>query len=251
MRDDAFWASLVTMPALLDIVEEFLGPDIACFTSHYICKPPGDGHAVLWHQDAGYWKLEPLRAITVSVAINPSTVENGCLWMVPGSHRLPLCCIKLRTDEANMLGSVVDLDAVPPEQTELANLDRQVPVELQPGDVSIHPLILHHSHANRSARRRGGLDIGYTDTGVQIMNEGLYENPIVCRGSAKPGINRYRAWPTYHPEFSMTFCNRAAWDLRAAAANRLEYVQRSSADEPAYTMVQRMMRRIDAGTVRA
>ncbi|MEU0438110.1 hypothetical protein ABZ153_42360 [Streptomyces sp. NPDC006290] len=40
IRNDAFWARLVSDPRLVDIAAFFLGPDLACFTAHYICKPP-------------------------------------------------------------------------------------------------------------------------------------------------------------------------------------------------------------------
>ena len=47
---DPFWLRLVSDPRLLDIAERFIGPDIALFQSHYICKDPGEGQPVLWHQ---------------------------------------------------------------------------------------------------------------------------------------------------------------------------------------------------------
>jgi phytanoyl-CoA hydroxylase len=252
MRDDACWVNLVTHDKLLDIAEKFIGPNIVCFTSHYICKPPIDGHAVLWHQDGGYWRLEPMRAVTLWLAIDESTVENGCLWMVPGSHRLPVCGIKVQKDQDNMLGSIVDLDGLDQAAADLVRTTPEVAIELQPGDVSVHhPHVLHHSLPNRSNKRRCGLDIGYTDTGVRIMNEGLYENPVLCRGVPTPGINRYRAWPSFHPDRSMAFRDQEAWDHRVAKHNRPDFEFMSPTDEPVDRMVQRMMQRIDAGTVKA
>ena len=57
MKDDPFWVRLISDERLLDIAEIFIGPDIALFASHYLCKPPGDGLPVLWHQTAvtGRW----------------------------------------------------------------------------------------------------------------------------------------------------------------------------------------------------
>jgi phytanoyl-CoA hydroxylase len=77
IRDDAFWVRLVTDDRLLDIVKLFLGPNLACFTAHYICKPLFDGHAVFWHRT--YWKLKPMGGITSWLAVDESTPENGCL----------------------------------------------------------------------------------------------------------------------------------------------------------------------------
>ena len=60
MTHDPFWVRLVGDQRLLDIAKLFIGPNIALFASHYIAKPPGEGQAVLWHQDAHYWPLEPM-----------------------------------------------------------------------------------------------------------------------------------------------------------------------------------------------
>ncbi|MBM3459454.1 MAG: phytanoyl-CoA dioxygenase family protein, partial [Armatimonadetes bacterium] len=77
MWDDPFWVRLVADDRILNLVEPFLGPDIALFASHYICKPGGDGLPVLWHQDGSYWPLEPMEVLTVWLAVDDSTPENG------------------------------------------------------------------------------------------------------------------------------------------------------------------------------
>ncbi|MBA3848236.1 MAG: phytanoyl-CoA dioxygenase family protein, partial [Planctomycetes bacterium] len=55
VASDPFWVRLISDPRLLDVAQQFIGPDIALFASHYIAKPPRDGQAVLWHQDGSYW----------------------------------------------------------------------------------------------------------------------------------------------------------------------------------------------------
>lgn len=57
MRNDAFWLRLVSEPKLLDVVQQFIGPDIAVFASHYVCKPARVGSRIHWHQDGSYWPL--------------------------------------------------------------------------------------------------------------------------------------------------------------------------------------------------
>lgn len=108
IRDDAFWVRLVTDNRLLDIAELFLGPNIANFTAHYICKPPYTGKAVLWHQDGAYWNLQPMEAVTLWLAMDYSGPENGCLRMIPGSHKLPLAKLRLSEEVPNMLFSTTD-----------------------------------------------------------------------------------------------------------------------------------------------
>ena len=60
---------------VLDLVEPILGPDIALFSSHFICKPRGNGKRVPWHEDSYYWRgqMQPMEVCTVWLAIDPST----------------------------------------------------------------------------------------------------------------------------------------------------------------------------------
>jgi phytanoyl-CoA hydroxylase len=65
MTNDPFWVRLISDDRLLDIAEQFIGPNIALFASHYIAKPPFDGQPVLWHQDGSYWPLDPMEVVTL------------------------------------------------------------------------------------------------------------------------------------------------------------------------------------------
>ena len=93
VRDDPFWLRLVSDPRLLDIAQLFIGPDIALFASHYISKPPRSGKPVLWHQDGSFWPLEPMSVVSLWLAVDDSNETNGCMKVIPGSHRddSPLC----------------------------------------------------------------------------------------------------------------------------------------------------------------
>src|SRR2546426_172787 len=75
---------------LLDIAEQFLGRNIALFASHYIAKPPRDGQPVLWHQDGSYWPLQPMEVVSMWLAADDSTPENGCMRVIPQTHRMDL-----------------------------------------------------------------------------------------------------------------------------------------------------------------
>jgi hypothetical protein len=70
---------------VLDLVEPILGPDIALFSSHFICKPRGNGKRVPWHEDSFYWRgmMDPMAVCTVWLAIDPSTKQNGCMNVIP------------------------------------------------------------------------------------------------------------------------------------------------------------------------
>lgn len=190
VADDPFWLDLVGDDRLLDLAEAFLGPDLALFASHYIAKPPRSGRPVLWHQDAGYWPLEPMRVITLWLAVDPSTTANGCLRVIPGSHRHDVVPRRRRDDVDSVLGdeSAVEVD-------ESLALD----LELAPGDVEIHhPHLLHASGPNTSDRRRCGLTIRYIPTSTRILGDGgPFPSAFLLRGH--PGRNRYQERPRPDP----------------------------------------------------
>ncbi|MDF3142779.1 MULTISPECIES: phytanoyl-CoA dioxygenase family protein [unclassified Streptomyces] len=248
IRNDAFWARLVSDPRLVDIAEYFLGPDLACFTAHYICKPPYDGQPVLWHQDGAYWTLSPMEALTVWMAVDESTTENGCLRMIPGSHVLPLHKPSARTDEANMLFSAAD-EALVREWAEERGI---VDIELQPGDVSIHhPQLLHCSEANTSAKRRCGLDIGYISTTTRIHSEGLYLDPLLVRGADAAGLNSYRPFPAYREDETIPFTGQDEWNENVAGRNEaLPPRLRALPEETPIETTRRMIDRLREGTVK-
>jgi ectoine hydroxylase-related dioxygenase (phytanoyl-CoA dioxygenase family) len=181
MAGDATWCRIVADDRLLDVAERFLGPDLALFASHYIAKPPADGQPVLWHQDAAYWPLDPMEVCTVWVAIDASTTENGCMRVIPGSHRGPVHGVRDGA-VASVLGSEVAADV---------DESSAVPVELAPGDVSVHhPNLVHGSEPNHSAHRRAGLTIRYIPTSTRIL-EPARGFPLLLRGRPVPGVNDY------------------------------------------------------------
>ncbi|GGN22851.1 ectoine hydroxylase-related dioxygenase (phytanoyl-CoA dioxygenase family) [Actinoplanes campanulatus] len=242
IRNDAFWVRLISDSRLADIGEFFLGQNVACFTAHYICKPAFDGQPVLWHQDGAYWKLEPMQALTVWLAVDRSSTENGCLRMIPKSHRLPLHAPSLRTDTENMLYSTSNEDIV----NEWVEKEGIVDIELNPGDVSIHhPHLLHYSEANTSPHRRCGLDIGYISTSTRISSDGLYLDPVLVRGEPVPGINNYRAVPRYIPGETIPFAGHEEWNARPDVVDTTAGTAEASPIE----VTQRMISRLREGSV--
>jgi hypothetical protein len=140
-------------PYLLDLVEGVLGPDIIHWGSQVFCKPPQDGMAIPWHQDGQYWPMRPLASVTVWVAIDPATTENGCLRVIPGSHLRGLIEHGVSHEEALALNQGIS-DGI----DESAAHD----VILDAGQVSLHHVnIIHGSKPNHSGKRRAGWAIRY------------------------------------------------------------------------------------------
>ena len=213
MRDDPFWVRLISDPRLLDVVEQFLGPDIALFASHYIAKRPRDGQAVLWHQDGSYWPLEPVRVVTLWLALDRTDPENGCLRVIPRSQGLDLQEMKERSDVDNVLGSGLDDSAVDESQA--------VDILLEPGGVEIHhPNLIHGSHANTSERWRRGLTIRYIPTSTRIKSDEPWPSAFLLRGQAVPGVNEYQPWPKFVEGRHMPFRGTDEWNRAADEANR-------------------------------
>jgi phytanoyl-CoA hydroxylase len=205
VKDDPFWVRLVSDDRLLDIAEQFIGPDIALFASHYVAKPPFDGQPVLWHQDGSYWPLEPMEVVSLWLAADDSTPENGCMRVVPGTQTSDLQQVKERTDIANVLGSAMDDQFVDEQQA--------VDLVLNAGDVSIHhPNIIHGSNANTSSKWRRGLTIRYIPTSTRVIKRDSERlSPMLMRGSAVSGVNEYAPWPKYQAGRHMYFRGSESW----------------------------------------
>ena len=76
-------------PAILDVVEDIIGPDIRLYLCALWAKKADDPRYVSWHQDSTYFGLDPHEECTIWVALTPSTIESGCIRVLPGSHRQP------------------------------------------------------------------------------------------------------------------------------------------------------------------
>ena len=145
---------LIQSPQVVDAVEELLGPDILCWEASFFSKEPGDKAHVTWHQDATYWGLTGHDALTAWIAFTPSVLGNGCMRVLPGSHRAELAHVKV-ADRSNLL---------PIGENVAMEIDHRdtCAVILQPGEMSMHhPLLVHGSGANRSTERRVGFAIRY------------------------------------------------------------------------------------------
>ncbi len=146
--------SLAQEPAILDMVEQLIGPDIILWGGHLFCKPAGDGLEVPWHQDGHYWPIRPLATVTVWVALDDSTVENGCLRVIPGSH-----ADRRHYEHEKMAGDLaLDRGLAPGSY----DPDSARDVVLKAGQMSMHDVyLLHGSNANNSPHRRAGIALRY------------------------------------------------------------------------------------------
>lgn len=130
--------------------EQLMGGEIYNYTSLIVVKEPRHGGEFFWHQDYGYWYdygvLFP-DLLSAFIALEPCRKENGCLQVIPGSHR----CGRLNHSAAGGLQTGADMQRV----NELLKVLPETYVELEPGDVLFfHGNTLHKSNANISDQRR-------------------------------------------------------------------------------------------------
>jgi len=153
---------------ILDAVESVIGKDILiCGTTLFI-KDPKEKGFVSFHQDAKYIGLEPNNWVTVWVAITDANENNGCMRMLPGSHKDSLKHHEQKFDENNLLTRGQTIENV--------SLDNTDPVILKAGEMSLHhPLIVHGSGLNYSNDRRIGFVIqSYIGTNVKQIIGKMY-----------------------------------------------------------------------------
>jgi non-haem Fe2+, alpha-ketoglutarate-dependent halogenase len=167
-------ADLVRHPAILDAVEDVLGPNLLVWSTSFFIKEARDPAYVSWHQDATYWGLSAPDVMTAWVAFTDATVENGAMRMVPGSHDEQLAHRDTFAPH-NLLSRGQEI-AVEVDEA------RGVDILLGAGEMSLHHVrMVHGSPANRSADRRIGFAIRYIPTYVkQIAGDG--DNAMLVRG---------------------------------------------------------------------
>lgn len=125
---------------------------ISIFRVMMMNKPAGKGTYLPWHQDAGdVWKLDRDPLVTTWIALDPATKANGCVQVIPGTHRLGLL-----SKNGSNISSEHEKMYCPPEKIEY--------LELEAGEVLLlHNWLLHRSDINQTQRARRALSVCYMD----------------------------------------------------------------------------------------
>jgi len=173
---------------ILDAVESIIGKNILiCGTTLFI-KNSNEKGFVSFHQDAKYIGLEPHNWVTVWIAITESNEKNGCMMMLPGSHKENIVHHDQNFDENNLLTRGQTIENVPLEKTE--------PVILKAGQISLHhPKIVHGSGINNSDDRRIGFVVqSYIGSNVDQVLGKMYVQ--LARGEDKYKYHEYSYIPS-------------------------------------------------------
>jgi hypothetical protein len=141
-------------PRLLDALEGLIGPQIGFLSDKVVFKDHAVDYESPWHQDWAYWGGS--HKISVWIALDEATPENGCLRILPGSHRAAVQHDQAR--EVPGFGNRLD----PAERG--MDMSRAVTIPARPGTaIFFHDLTLHASLPNRSGKDRRALIITYRD----------------------------------------------------------------------------------------
>jgi ectoine hydroxylase-related dioxygenase (phytanoyl-CoA dioxygenase family) len=183
------WAyDLATHPRVLDAVEDVLGPDILLWTVSIFPKYPRDPGYISWHQDGTYWGLDSVRVTTAWIALTDSTVANGCMRVVPGSHRRPILPHRDTYAADNRLSRGQEIEVAVDERD-------AVDVVLRAGEMSLHHVnIIHGSNPNSSDGSRIGFAPRLTTPEArQVDGEPL--TAVLARGQDRYGHFRLQPGP--------------------------------------------------------
>lgn len=191
--DQRFVWELASDSKILDWIEALMGPDILVLSTHFFCRYPTAAKQkfVAWHQDVTYWGLEPPYALTAWYAIDDSDVENGCMQVIPGTHREGVIEHGKSTRPGNLL-------SINQEVTSEVDESQAVDIVLKAGQISIHHgHLVHGSNPNQSDRRRCGLTIRFCPPNVK---------PVKANSLGTP-------WPAVLARGEDRFKNFGEWEL--------------------------------------
>ncbi len=199
---------LATHPAILDIVEDLIGPDIMLYQNACWVKNAGEDSYVSWHQDNTYFGHEPCEVLSVWLALTPSRPESGSMRFLPGSHKLGLLPVHYEPRDENLLssGQVAEFDASSFVSFSTA---------LSPGEASIHHAwMVHGSPPNRSTDRRIGVTFVYHPPHLRQIGA-VRTSALLVRGE-----DRYRHFDHERPPQSPDDAETIVRHERGAALYR-------------------------------
>jgi non-haem Fe2+, alpha-ketoglutarate-dependent halogenase len=161
-------------PNVLDAVESIVGPNILVWGTSFFIKEPRNRSFVSWHQDLTYWGLEPADIVTAWIALSGSTVENGAMRVIPGTHTTEVVPHKDTFAQDNLLSRGQEISVEVDEA-------KAVTLALEPGEMSLHHVkLIHGSEPNPSDKRRIGLAIrqtaGATDSAMLVRGSDAFGN---------------------------------------------------------------------------
>ena len=179
--------ALVRHPRILDAIEDLIGPDILVWTSTFFIKEAGSATHAAWHQDGGYFGLEPKQSVCAWVALTDASREAGCMEQLSfqGAPRLYQHSPMGLPNSINRAGQTIVEDFDPANPAAMA---------LPAGSFSLHhELAIHRSAPNHASHRRIGIGLNYVAPHVRV------DGPVRCKAMLVRGEDRYGHFDLFEP----------------------------------------------------
>ena len=176
---DGAWMDLAADPRILDLVEALLGPNLQLYYSMLMMKPAQSGAPAPWHQDLAFFVHDHACLVACQVYLDDSNVENGCINVVPGSHKQGL----LNHFDGGRFTEIV--------QGDTSAFDAAaVPVPVRAGGMILwHCLTLHRSAPNRSDQARRAVVFEYKDPDARLLSGSFAPGEVRTVGRMVRGID--------------------------------------------------------------
>lgn len=169
-KSDLFW-KLAARPDIVAAAQALIGTGaLRLYSDQCLYKPPKHCSRVLWHQDNGYWKLEPPTAVSMWLAFDDADETNGCMRVIPGLHKGGLLEHKPNPDRGNLRGLDIDTSGA-------------LPMCFPAGHAMMHHCLTPHgTDANESDQPRRAIAITYMDAASTQDGKPLEKQPLLTGG---------------------------------------------------------------------
>ncbi len=174
LHNDPLYLDYMQHPVFRLLTRHYIGEDISIFRSMFMNKPAKKGTMLPWHQDVGAgWGIDATPTTTVWTALDDTTVENGCVQIVPGSHKLGIL------NEGHFTSKE--------DQVEYCKPEKVIDLEVGAGEaVLINNLVLHRSGVNTTDRPRRALSAAYMDAATRNIRTGDHYPIVFGQNALKP-----------------------------------------------------------------
>lgn len=184
-HDNPFLFDIANSPAIRDRITSIVGNDLLLWRTMFFSKESG-GKLIPWHQDFDGWLIEPMMVVSAWLAIDEVTQDNGCVDVIPSSHRQFYPFAPSPADVMDGFPQMAD-----PNTFDESNV---VSMTLKPGQFFLfNERILHRSMPNVTANRRLGMAMRYIPTLVRTLDP--EDRPILISGEDRLHFNQLAPAP--------------------------------------------------------
>ncbi|NUP99620.1 MAG: phytanoyl-CoA dioxygenase family protein [Armatimonadetes bacterium] len=175
LERDPLFLEFMQHPTFRGLSRQLVAEEISVFRAMFMNKPAHRGTHLPYHQDGGdQWGLDREHFVTVWTALDDATIENGCVQVIPGSHKLGLLSAHGHTITAE-------------QEAEFARDEDSVFLECRAGEsILLHNYVLHRSGINQIERPRRAFSVVYMDAATRSTKSGQAFPKIFGEGALQP-----------------------------------------------------------------